>query len=44
MATNARSPCHELILKGERLCRAGDHAAGVECFEQALQHGTGNLI
>ena len=41
MASGGRSPCIELVLEGERLCKVGNYAGGVQYFEQAIQLGTG---
>ncbi|KAL2090273.1 hypothetical protein ACEWY4_014961 [Coilia grayii] len=37
------SSCLEMALQGERLCKAGDYAAGVSFFESAIQVGTEDL-
>ncbi|XP_076822808.1 G-protein-signaling modulator 2-like isoform X1 [Clavelina lepadiformis] len=40
MASREKSGCIGLAFEGERLCRNGDHAAGVQCFEEAVNLGT----
>ncbi|KAG5442041.1 hypothetical protein CSKR_112025 [Clonorchis sinensis] len=37
------SPCLELALEGERLCRAGEWCGGISCFRSALSNGTDDL-
>ncbi|TPP59289.1 G-protein-signaling modulator 2 [Fasciola gigantica] len=39
----ANSPCLELAIEGERLCRAGELQDGISCFHSALSRGTTDL-
>lgn len=37
------SPCLELAIEGERLCRAGKLQSGISCLHSALSRGTTDL-
>ena len=44
MANKAKLSFRDLILEGERLCKLGEYDSGVKCFEEAVSHGTGNIL